>query len=314
MPPRGRPRRPPREAPAGEVVRRYPLRYQFVKDETNDLYLRAIDKYVQWCYNLRLEPWKRGCLDTQVSSYIEHLYEDGLVLKQAALLLSGLQHFGCITAKSLMGSWRTFGAWKKQKAPGGALPMPPGLVVAIAVYFSALNEQAMAASILMAFHCMLRTGEILQLTCSRLSFQGNRAVFSIPDTKSSAAGEAVTVEDPVVIKVLRRAYDDLRSKQMNKFISLDDFQFRAVFKGAMLHLFGSDCGFTPYSFRKGGATYDYDTHGSLDRTMFRGRWKHLKTAKVYILSAKALSVEIHLEADVREKIQAMNSLASIMWN
>ena len=49
----------------------------------------------------------------------------------------------------------------------------------------------------------------------------------------------------------------------------------------------SHMGYRPYSFRRGGASWDFRKHGSLDRAFQRGRWVSLSAAKLYITEAYA---------------------------
>ncbi len=42
-----------------------------------------------------------------------------------------------------------------------------------------------------------------------------------------------------------------------------------------------------YSLRRGGATHDYLTHHDVARSLFRGRWQQVSTAKLYIAEGAA---------------------------
>ena len=43
-----------------------------------------------------------------------------------------------------------------------------------------------------------------------------------------------------------------------------------------------------YSFRRGGATYDFGHHGQLDRAIVRGRWSNSRTARLYTTEGLAM--------------------------
>ena len=43
--------------------------------------------------------------------------------------------------------------------------------------------------------------------------------------------------------------------------------------------------FSLYSLRKGGATTDFQLHGSIDRLLLRGRWSSTKSVRVYVREA-----------------------------
>ena len=52
-------------------------------------------------------------------------------------------------------------------------------------------------------------------------------------------------------------------------------------------------GYRPYSFRRGGASWEFKLNGSTDRAFHRGRWVSLNAAKLYLTEALA-SVGTHL--------------------
>ena len=60
-------------------------------------------------------------------------------------------------------------------------------------------------------------------------------------------------------------------------------------------------GFRPYSLRRGGATHGWLTFADLPRTVMRGRWANLKTAKIYINDGWQQIVNMQLqEAPLRK--------------
>ncbi len=48
--------------------------------------------------------------------------------------------------------------------------------------------------------------------------------------------------------------------------------------------------FNFYSLRRGGATYDFASHGSMERTLLKGRWESTRSARVYVNEARAAAV------------------------
>ena len=65
------------------------------------------------------------------------------------------------------------------------------------------------------------------------------------------------------------------------------FQFRQELRdlGRTLRLPTSKL--TPYSLRRGGATWHFQQYGSLSRTTVHGRWADERTARIYIDGALA---------------------------
>ena len=52
--------------------------------------------------------------------------------------------------------------------------------------------------------------------------------------------------------------------------------------------------FRPYSLRRGGATYWFGKHGSLDRVVVLGRWQAQRAARIYINEGMASIAEMSL--------------------
>ena len=52
--------------------------------------------------------------------------------------------------------------------------------------------------------------------------------------------------------------------------------------------------FQPYSCRRGGATYYFQSTGSLDAAVLRGRWESAKAGRNYIHSAGEIAARINI--------------------
>ena len=61
------------------------------------------------------------------------------------------------------------------------------------------------------------------------------------------------------------------------------------------------CKSQPYSIRRGGATYGFFLHGSLDTTLVRGCWGSAKTGRTYIQVANEAMAR--LEANLSEHMK-----------
>ena len=62
--------------------------------------------------------------------------------------------------------------------------------------------------------------------------------------------------------------------------------FRKVFH-ALCRAFDLDFHVTPYSLRRGGATYAFLLHGSMEKCLLRGRWASSSSARIYLADAIA---------------------------
>ena len=53
-------------------------------------------------------------------------------------------------------------------------------------------------------------------------------------------------------------------------------------------------GFRPYSLRRGGATFFFQKHQSLDKTLVQGRWHTQKSARIYLNEGLAVLAQMRL--------------------
>ncbi|CAK0893795.1 unnamed protein product, partial [Prorocentrum cordatum] len=62
--------------------------------------------------------------------------------------------------------------------------------------------------------------------------------------------------------------------------------------------------FSPYSLRRGGATFDFRSHGRMEKTLMRGRWQSSQTAKLYIQEGLANLAEFELTDQQLQLLEA----------
>ena len=102
--------------------------------------------------------------------------------------------------------------------------------------------------------------------------------------------EVVTIDDAILAKWLARLTRTLLPG--DPLVDMSQQKFRALFTDLCKTLRITHMCFKPYSLRRGGATYHYRRFGNLDRTMLRGRWACLRTARIYITDGLATQQEI----------------------
>ena len=115
---------------------------------------------------------------------------------------------------------------------------------------------------------------------------GASAIIRLPTTKTSGPNtEEVVLQDSTVVEALKAACIGVeRSEPV--------YSKKPSWLGEDLRWLGRLVGFehkrfTPYSLRRGGATWHFHKYGSLSKTAVDGRWKHERTAKIYIDGAAA---------------------------
>ncbi len=106
------------------------------------------------------------------------------------------------------------------------------------------------------------------------------------------------INSPVALKVLRAR---LLSSQPGDFLlSRRSHHFRTVFKQVCEGLGLQECDFRPYSLRRGGATYDFQTNQSMSGVCVRGRWANERTARIYINEGLSALTQIRLSPDTKK--------------
>ena len=102
--------------------------------------------------------------------------------------------------------------------------------------------------------------------------------------------ESVTIRDPITLETVQ-AMLELRCQlgfARTPCWDRSGSSFRALFKRILAELDLSGLNFRPYSLRRGGATYEMQAHGLMEKTLIRGRWKNSNIARLYICDGLAM--------------------------
>lgn len=131
---------------------------------------------------------------------------------------------------------------------------------------------------------MVRTGEVLGLRSSHL-LTGSRerqVLISLGLTKGGkrqgAAESVILGVEPIVKLVKQWKLIAPNAAALAPSVS----QWRKLFNMSLEALDVKDFGFRPYSLRRGGATFWFGKHHSLDRILLQGRWHAQKSARIYL--------------------------------
>ena len=180
--------------------------------------------------------------------------------------------------------WRLLTAWRKAELPARAHPLTLLQLQALAALGFAHGHSCFAVLMLVAYHCLLRTGEILSVRFEDLSFvAGNsKAVLQLGYTNSSkrrGEQESVIVDDRDLV-VLLRAFANASCGQGHIYLGMSA-AFRKVFKEGVEALGLSSSDFKPYSIGRGGATYLFQLSFNMSLVAARGRWQNQKIARIH---------------------------------
>lgn len=252
-------------------------------------------------------------LDDAISDWIQEEFETGTPLHLVGDALSGLHHFEPFTRRKIPKAWRLYGIWRKFEIPCLAPPVTQDIVLAMAGWCVAHHELTMAALLLLGFHCLLRTGELLQVRPCDFILDSKAGVLSIPSSKSGVRNnskESVTISDVTTLEVTQ-AMLDLRTQlgmSMTPCWGRSGSAFRLLFRRITEELAIQDLSLRPYSLRRGGATYEMQSHGLMEKTLIRGRWKNSNVARIYICDGLAMLPRLCMSLEAKFNVARWSSI------
>ena len=267
------------------------LRDLTVQPATRKRYDLATNRFLSFLRQEGQElPKDKNKMDPLVCDYVEHLWSSGAGRGLACDTLAGLQDFQPNLKNCLPGAWRLLKTWHVNEVPNRAPPLPEHVVQAMAGWGFFKGHVSFGVSLLVGFYTMLRTGELLGLRSSHLLSEPtrNQVLISLGLTKggkrAGAAESVILGFEPVVNLV--KAWK--RQASSSTPLATSPGHWRGLFNESLMALGLETHGFRPYSLRRGGATFWFSKHQSLDRILISGRWHTQKSARIYINEGLAL--------------------------
>ena len=273
-----------------------------VQPSTRLRYDAAVQDFFKFLTHNSLElPTKRDLMDGLVCEYIEFLWSSGAGRAKASDTVAGLQDATPKLRGCLPGAWRLLKTWAINEVPNRAPPFPEHVVHALCGWACFHQHFGFAVSLLVGFYGMLRTGELFNIRRKDfLSQPGHRTVLlSLGLTKGGkrvGAAESVVLGHDAVVKPLQQW---MLKASLNTPLTQSPGAWRSLFNKGLESLKITSHGFRPYSLRRGGATWWFGKHHSLDRILVQGRWQAAKTARIYI--NEGLAILAQLQIGVRDK-------------
>ena len=270
-----------------------------VQPSTKARYNAAIDGFLRFLRDNQLSlPKQRHLLDGLVCEYLEHLWSEGYGRALASDTVAGLQDQDPKIRGHLQGSWRLLKTWSINEIPNRAPPLPCHVLHAMVGWAIFHGHGTFAVSLLMGFYSMLRTGELLNLKSSHVMCDASqdKVLLSLGFTKGGkrqGAAESCVIGYDVVVRFVK--YWKTMASPSTGFAS-SPANWRKLFNQALQALDLQSFSFRPYSLRRGGATWWFNKHHSLDQILVQGRWQAAKTARIYLNDGLALLAELQLPA------------------
>ncbi|CAK0893464.1 unnamed protein product, partial [Prorocentrum cordatum] len=276
------------------AARSRPLRELAVTPLARKRYQEAVDSVFDWWVEQKREVQSAAQADMGLVDYIEGRWAAGGSLLDVNCAIAGMCHHFPPLRGRLREIWRLARTWQRAEPAGRALPIAPLIALAFSSGFLTAGFPAAAAILLAAYDTYLRTGEILALRWHDITIYENSgsAMIRLRDTKSqhhTGAGEFVMVRSQTAVALLLKARElaGTASRCEEPAIGMPPAAFQRVFAEIRSRLQLEDQRLTLYSWRRGGASADFRSHGSMETTLLRGRWASVRTARLYVQDAVA---------------------------
>lgn len=266
-------------------------------------YSRSVMVLFQFWFVNEMYPSAPSEIDDKVACFVEAWWAEGEPYYVCSNALAALQFFLPLKGKLTL-SWDLLKTWHKKEPPVRVMPMHPLLLLGMAAYIARQGFIDVAALMITGFDAILRSGEIYRLRVGDILFSGEKAVLNLRDTKTSQVTgtmDMVICESAQAVTLLRAACQD-RHRDL-PVLQVSPSKFRKLFQEAAIH-FGFTDRLTVYSLRRGGATWSFLQHGSMEKCLLRGRWQSTKTARIYLQDAVAGMSDLQLSDSIRNKLQA----------
>ena len=223
--------------------------------------------------------------------------EDGRVDPHRQLRDSSCAIFIPRLSGKLRLSWKLQQAWLRLEPAVRALPLPPVVAAAYAGAFMWWKRPRIATLLAIGFAAFLRTGE--QMNLERRDFQvlpqKGVAIIALRSTKTGQREsrlEFAAVRSRVAVGLIIKHVLPLAPYE--RVFDLQPAEFNQMFRRITSALEPQDEKITLYSVRRGGASHDFLEHGSLEKTLLRGRWASARSARIYVQDAVAALAELQL--------------------
>eukprot|EP00438_Fugacium_kawagutii_P024080 Skav212943 [mRNA] locus=scaffold374:499856:502796:- [translate_table: standard] len=263
-------------------------------------YRRALQGFFSYLQDTEEEvPHSYRKLDTLLSIYIEHLWMDDHPITYAGHLMSGLRRFLPEARWRVPRPKQFFSNWQSTHVSKQAAPAPPEVAMAFAGLALKTHQPALACVFLLGYLAFLRTGEMVALTPAKLAvdLDTGRILLALPSTKTSRQRkETVCVTDLRLAKLVSQV---LARQGQQSFWPGSLNSFRAMFAQFCAFFDLEEWEFTPYSIRRGGASYAFAEGASFDELLIRGRWQSNRAARLYLDTGRAALIQTRFTARQR---------------
>jgi hypothetical protein len=267
-----------------------------VTHATQAKYLKAVDRFADWCATCGVDVRSAALLDYHMARYMVRLWNDGYGKAEATavfygldMLVPGMKYKLPWAARCLRGFCRLC-----PSTPWPPLPYPATVAISGWLAVNAAHHRlAMAVSVLLSFDCYLRAGELLGIYYEDVATGSDRRVglkesdrvhihLRVTKTGEHKGVEVQCSQVKQLLLQVKRA-----AKPGDRLFPWSRSTHSTWFKKACADLCLSP-DYVHHSLRHGGATRDYLNGMTIGDIMVRGRWVASKSATHYIQQGRQL--------------------------
>ena len=241
---------------------------------------------------LSLSPSRIDCV---VAAWMDHLYRGGGSFDYASQCLHGLTFHSPALRLKLNRSRMCLRGWARIRETHSHPPITWELTVMFAVTMASWGYHAEAVAALVAFDCLLRVGEATRLVRSHVVTPNDPRVGGAHPTMAlrlavtkTGRNQWVSLHNPVVAAVLEHYLDSHTPKHTDRVFPFTPGQFNRLLHQTASALGVGHIPYVAHSFRHGGATCAYLAGATIEQIVYRGRWRRLESARIYIQAGRAL--------------------------
>ena len=285
------------------------LKYKGITNKTVRCYKKEINRFFLYLEGEGMPlPQTVSQLDYWLGEFINYLYQSGDSLTQAGWVLSGFKRFMPQLKHALPCAQQYYGNRVRDHIPTRALPLPWQVVQAMAACAWQAKHHDVALLLLLGFTFYLRTMEMLSLKVEDVIFspRNHQVVITLAQTKTSRQfTQRVVLRHRGLVAICQEAFLFLPAQ--GPIWRHSAATFRRCFQSLLSHLHLGDYGFSAYSIRRGGATHFYVTTRDLNYVAIQGRWKDLRTARIYLDDSRASLLKLSFPPPLLDRLASLSS-------
>ena len=191
--------------------------------------------------------------------------------------------FSCKRKRYFPAAWELLRTWKQEEPPVQAPPLTGPIVLALVATSLAWNLTDVAVLIAVGYGGFLRTMEALTLQRHQITAHSSCILLTLPITKT---GKRSDYRRPHARSIINRLL--CFSNPGDHLPQRSAPSFRTVFAILLNALGLTPFHFTPYSFRRGGATAHRVLHRNVESTIEKGRRSSVKTPRIHLKESTAV--------------------------